>query len=197
MEMKRFFWLGSKLLSSTFQAAPVGLKEDENGISDHLNLIEGKYNGINFPVIFKQDYGKNLTDILDTGHAGLFLISDRMKKILEDSGLTGWQTFPIKLFDKKGSEVLGYHGFSVVGHCGPINYEKSEIIEKRRVPTGPLCKFYKGVFVDNLDGMDFFIPDTTKFIFITKKAADILKENKITNMRLENLANMEMSYRMS
>jgi hypothetical protein len=193
MEMKRFFRLGSKLLSSTFQAGPVNLKEDEDGISDHLNLIEGKYNGINFPVIFKQDYGKNLTDILDTGHAGLFLISNRMKKILEDDQLTGWKTFSIKLYDKKENEILGYHGFSVTGHSSPINYEKSEIIEKRRVPTGPLCKFYRGVFVDNLDGMDFFIPDTTKFIFITEKAADILTKNKITNMRLENLVDMEMS----
>jgi len=197
MEMKHLFWLDSKLLSSTFQAGPVGLNEDENGIYDHLNLIEGKYNGINFPVIFKHSYGKNLTDILDTGHASLFLISDRMKKILEDSGLTGWQTFPFKLYNKKGSEILGYYGFSVIGRCGPISYEKSEIIEKRRVPTGPLCKFYKGVFVDNLDGMDFFIPDTTSFIFITEKAADVLTKNKVTNLRLEKLSDMEMSYRIS
>jgi hypothetical protein len=192
-----FFDFGSKLLSSTFQAGPVGLKEDENGVYDHLNLIKGKLKGIDFPVIFKQDYGKNLTDILDTGHAGLFLISDRMKKILEDSGLTGWQTFPIKLYDKKGSEILGYHGFSVIGHCGPISYEKSQIIEKRKVPTGPLCKFYKGEYIDlNIwDGTDFFTPDGTYETFITKKAADILTKNKITNMRLENLADKEIDIR--
>jgi hypothetical protein len=58
------FDFGSKLLSSTFQAGPIGLKEDENGVYDHLNLIKGKLKGMGFPVVFKQDYGKHLTDII-------------------------------------------------------------------------------------------------------------------------------------
>ena len=194
MDIKDFFSFGSKPLSSTIQASAVGLKADENGVSDYWNLIKGKYAGIDFPVIFKQEYGKKLTDILNTGWPNLYLISDRMKAILEENGLTGWQTFPIKLYDKKGNGIIGYHGFSIVGSCGPTSFAKSEIIEKRMVPTGPICKYYKGIFIDlnKWDESDFFTPEKTYQIIITKKSADILKKNKITNMRLENLAEYEM-----
>ncbi len=113
--MKDFFDFSSKLLSSTFQAGPIELKKDENGIDDEYNLIKGIYNGINFPVIFKQDSGKKLTDVLDTGWSPLYLISDRMKSILEDCQITGWKMFPIKLYNKKKNEILGYHGFSITG----------------------------------------------------------------------------------
>lgn len=194
MKEKEFFSFSSKLISSTFQAAPIGLKTDKNGVDDHLNLAKGRYRDIDFPVIFKQEYGKNLTDLLDTGHASLYLISDRMKTILEEKDLTGWQTFPIILYDKKGVEIRGYNGFSIIGHCAPIDYEKSEIIEKRRVPTGPICKFYKGEFIDidKWDGKDFFSPDNSYDLIITKNAADVLKSNKITNLHLENLADKEI-----
>ena len=53
MKIKDFFSFGSII-----QASAVGLKTDENGVSDYWNLIKGKYTGIDFPVIFKQVYGK-------------------------------------------------------------------------------------------------------------------------------------------
>jgi hypothetical protein len=192
MNISDFFTFSSKLLSSTFQTGAVSLK---NGLDDYPNLIKGYYTGIDFPVIFKQDHGKNLTDILDTGWPGFFLISNRMKSILEENNLTGWKTFPIKIFDKKKTEVPHYHGFSVVGHCGPIKYEKAGIIEKRMVPEGPICEFYKGLYVglDEWDGADFFTPKKNYTTIITKKTADILKKNKITNLSLENLAEIETS----
>jgi len=186
MKIKDFFSLSSKLSSSTVQAHPTDLN------IDHLKLIKGDYTRIDFPVIFKQEYGNKLRDMLDTGLVGLFLISDRMKTILEENNLTGWKTFPIKIYDENGDEITGYHGFSIIGRSGPINYEKSEIIEKRLVPTGPISKYYKGIFIDKWDEMDFFSPDKKYRTFITKKAADILKKSKLTNIRLENLAEKEI-----
>ena len=111
--------------------------------------------------------------------------------------LKGWKTFPIKLYDKKGNEISGYHGFSVTGRCGPINLEKSNIIEKQLVPLGPMVKFYKGISIDQWDGMDFFSPDKKKQILITEKAADILRKNKTTNMYLENVADYEINVRLT
>jgi len=192
MEKNSFFNFGSKLVSSTVQAHSVGLKKDANDIDDHWNLIKGNYKGINFPIIFKQEYGKNLTDILDTGWPSLFLISIRMKMILEENKLTGWQTFPIKLYDKKENEIPEYYGFSIIGKCAPINYGNSEIVEKRLVPTGPICKFYKGISIDKWNRVDFFTPEGSYTIFATKKAADILRKNKITNMRFEDVCDIEI-----
>ncbi|MCL2072651.1 MAG: hypothetical protein FWH18_01920 [Marinilabiliaceae bacterium] len=200
MEIKDFFRFGSKLVSSTFQAHPVGLKEfhpiDPNRrySYDEHRLIRGDYYNIFFPVKFKQEFGKNLQDILDTGWAGLYLISDKMKLILEDNKLTGWKTFDVKVLDKSKQEIQGYHGFSVTGRCGNIDYSKSEIIEKRRVPNGPLCKFYKGLHVglDKWDGSDFFLPEQYLGTIITSKVSEILKKNKLTNIRLINLADIEI-----
>lgn len=195
MKIKDFFNFRSKLVSSTFQAGPVGLKKDHNGIDEEDNLIKGNYNKINFPVVFKQDCGKTLTDVLDTGWASLFLISDRMKTILETHEIKGWKTFHIKLYDKKENEVFGYHGFSIVGRCGPIDDRKAEIIEKQSIPTGPIYKAYRGLYVglDKWDGMDLFIPEESLFLIVTKKLADILKKNKISNMRLRNLSDIEIA----
>jgi hypothetical protein len=193
MKVSVFFEFSSKLRMSTFQAGPVGLQKDKNGTYAHHNLIKGHYEEIEFPVVFKQDSGKNLTDILDTGHVSLFLISDRMKVILEENHLTGWKVFPIQLYDKKGNEIHGYHGFSFTGQCAPIDFEKSEIIEKIFIPHGPLYPYYKGVVVDDWDGSDFFTPKGTYETLVTKNAADILKKAKITNLELTNLADFEIN----
>ncbi len=126
--MHNFFDFNSKLRSYTFQAYAGEVGHDK----------KGKYEGIDFPVIFKHDQGNKFTDILDTGWPRLFLISDHLKKILADNNLTGWKTYPIQLYDKKKREIDGYHGFSVTGNSGPINYNNSEIIERKLVSEGPI-----------------------------------------------------------
>jgi hypothetical protein len=189
-----FFNFGSKLLSSTFQASSIGLKEDpSDDISVYDRLIKGKYEGIAFPVNFKQEYGRNLADIIDTGWAGFYLISDRLKDILEKNHLTGWKTFPIKLYDKKEKEISGYYGFSVTGMCGNLTFKDSDIIEKKLIPSGPLCRFYKGVHInlDEWDNCDFFTPVNSSRTIVTRGAAEILKKNKISNLNLQNLTEIE------
>ena len=188
-----FFDFGSKLILATFQSSPIGLKKDKNGIDGDLKLIDGNYSEINFPIIFKQKSGKKLRDLLDTGFPSLYLISDKMKTILEENHLTGWKSYPIQLYDKKGNELFGYHGFSITGRCDPIDYEKSSIIEKQFVTNGPICKYYKGIFIDGWDGSDFFMPKHTSQMIVTKKTADILKKYKLTNISLKNLADYEES----
>ncbi len=135
MNIEDFYDFGSKLVSSTFLACAVGLKEfhpivpNKHYIFDEHRLIQGDYDSISFPVVFKQEYGKKLQDLLDTGWADLYLISNRMKAAFEDNHLTGWKTFEIKVFTKRGEEIQGYHGLSITGRCGKIDYSKSEIIK--------------------------------------------------------------------
>lgn len=188
-----FFEFRSKLVMTSVQAEGYGLKVTEY-LNQYNNLIKGDYENITFPVVFKQAFGKKYTDILDTGRVNLFLISDRLKKILEENELTGWKTFPIKLYDKKDNEIFGYNGFSITGYCDPIDYSKSEIIEKKYASNGPIVKFYKGKFFDlnSWNGTNFFSPRGKLNIFIDKKTADLLKKNKITNLNLINLAEAEV-----
>lgn len=202
MNIKDFYSFGSKLVSSTVQAHPVGLKQfspidpDKSYLYDEHRLIRGDYTDISFPVVFKQEYGNKLQDILDTGWASLYLISDKMKAALEENALTGWKAFAVKVLGKQGQEISGYHGLSITGRCGKINYNKSEIIEKRLVPNGPLVKYYKGLHIglDEWDGTDFFLPEKTLWTIITKTAAEALKKNKLTNIKFENLLEIETDY---
>lgn len=186
MNSNIFFDFRSKFLPSTVHAIACNLKKDEKGLSSHWNLIKGDFQAIEVPVTFQIESGKNFLDILETGWPSLYLISHRFKTVLEEGGLTGWMTFPIKLLDKNNNPIQGYYGLSIKGTCSHLDYKGCEIIEKKWVEGGPVIRFYKGIPIQNWDGKDFFSPNGTFEIFISKKAADLLKKNKITNLVLLN-----------
>jgi hypothetical protein len=184
-----FFSFSSKLSSSTFQVQLADLKVD------YHKLIKGDYTGVGFPIIFKQKYGNKLLDIIDTGCAGLFLISDKLKEVLENNRLTGWKTFSVEIHDTRNNHISGYHGLSVTGRCESTSFEQSEIIEKQLVATGPVRKYYKGISINRWDGADFFSPEKKYQTFVSQKASDLLKKNKITNLQLENTVEYEIDIR--
>ncbi|TAF71904.1 MAG: hypothetical protein EAZ53_17250 [Bacteroidetes bacterium] len=195
MKLKDFYSFDSKLSSKTIQVHSVGLNNLKfaNNLAAEWNLILGLYDGIQLPVVFKQEYGKKLEDILDTGWPGLFLVSKKFKEVLEENALTGWKTFDVKVLDKNNQELQGFYGLSITGKCGKIDYSKSEIIEKRLVPNGPVGKYYKGlpIGLDEWDGSDFFLPHNNFGAIVTSKVADVLKKSKVTNVRFENLTDIE------
>jgi len=200
MKISDFYSFGSKYVSSTIQVGIISSGDSapiEIGVTpfDEIKLIKGEYDNFVFPLVFKQEYGKKYQDILDTGFAGLNIISDKLKALLEENELTGWKTYNVKILNKKEEEIKGYHGFSVTGKCGPIDYGKSEIIEKRIAPGKPLIKYYKGTYIglDKWDGKDFFIPEETIKIVVTKSVTDVLRKGKLTNIDLKNLADSEIS----
>ena len=173
--MKDFYYFGSRYLSSSLRVKSIGIDEGEESLADHNNLIQAKYEGIQFPVVFQQMSGKKFTDILNTGWPSFYLISDKFKNLLNEHHFTGWTTYPIVIRDKKGNQIEGYHGFSVTGVSGPISHENSPSFEARYVPTGPLVRFYKGGNIDlnKWDGSDFFVPEGTTGIVMTKRVAEV------------------------
>lgn len=198
MSIDKFYMLSSKLSSTTIQAHAMGL--DKIMFSDNSaaewHLISGDYSDISFPVLFKQQYGNQLRDLLDTGWPSLFLISNRLRAVLEESALTGWATFDIRILDKQGQAIMGYHGLSITGRCGMIDYSRSEIIERPLVPNGSPVRYYKGLYIglNEWDKTDFFLPQNYFGIMTTQRAADALKKNKFTNIRLEKLSEIEIDY---
>lgn len=194
IDISNFYNLRSKLVMTTFHASPVGFKQTEapGELPDFVKLITGEYGSFPFPAIFRQSDGKVLRDMLDTGFAHLFLISEKMKSLLETSHFTGWKTFPARVFDKRGNEIEGYHGFSITGRGGHVGYKTDEIIEKPYFEGGPIEKFYKGVTfdADNWDGSDIFLPKDTWGISVTRKVAEKIKEHKLTNVIFKNFADI-------
>lgn len=196
MTKDMFFEFDSKIFSSFILACPVELTDEQLSVNHQINLIKGDYDAFNFPINFMQNDGKKFTDILDTGWPSRYLISSRLKEILDNHYFTGWKSFPIRLFDKKSNEIFGYHGFSVTGKCAKIDYTNSKIIEKQFSPSGPICKFYKGISIDtdHWDGSDFFCPEGSLVIYVTQRVGKALKENKVTNLRLVDIAEKEVDF---
>lgn len=200
MSNKDFYMLGSKLLSSTLQAHPRGLREFSNiepnasYVFDEDRLSLGDYSEISFPVSFQQEYGSQYHDILDTGHANLYLVSNRLKETLEENEITGWKTFPISLKDRNNREIEGYSGFSVVGRCGFLDFDKSTVIEKKLVKDGVVGKYYKGLYfeLEEWDGSDIFVPKGTRYFFTNKKTMNILKKAKISNLKFQYINEIEI-----
>ena len=159
-------------------------------------LEMGSYEGIPFPLEFRHLYGKRYYDILHIGYVTLFLVSDRFLEVLETNHFTGWKSYPVRLFEKNGTEVFGYNGFSVTGKAGKIDWEKSEVVQ---IP-GPIDEtitypYYKGIPIDmsKWDGSDIFMAEGCRFYFSTEKVYKVLKKAKITNIEFERTTEFLMS----
>jgi hypothetical protein len=195
--MRNIYLLGSKLSSTTFQAKPVVINDDSssNLALDGHRLLRGQFDDLSFPIYFVQEGGKKLRDILDTGWVGLFLVSCRIKSALIKSELTGFSFFDITLLDKKNEEISGYHGLTVTGRSGPIDYSKSPLINKSMVPNGPFSKCFKGLYIDqeSWDGCDIFLSENYLGVLVNQSVKGILDDNTFSNIRYTHISEIETS----
>ena len=136
-----FYEFGGALVCTTFTARPEKfLQLRSNNELDKANefinsLAYGDYDNI-ASIIWKQDsnYGNKLRDVLECG-TSLFLISDRFKNILIESNLTGWKSYPVLLYDKKGNQIEGYNGFSIIGRAGNMYRLETLPVEAKHSPN--------------------------------------------------------------
>ncbi len=191
-----FFKFNSRNYLTTFyaqrpewQKGKLSQQERERLCLIERRLSRGEYEGIEFPVVFREaphDGGKRFRDVLDNRSIDGYLISDRMKRILEENNVTGWKTYPIVMYDKRGNEIKGYHGFSVTGRCGGEFHYLYDIKSTR-------CKgAYEGASIDldQWDGSEMFmIGEKTRCsrIIITKRVYKLFKEHKIDAVEMESL----------
>jgi|WetSurMetagenome_2_1015567.scaffolds.fasta_scaffold611848_1 hypothetical protein len=195
MTMADFYDISSIFSKSSARFNSINLPNNiVNGLDIGYRLIMSDFTNVTFPIIFKIGQGKKFGDLLDTYWGNLYLISDKFRNILEENSLSGWKTYPIKLLDKTETEITGYHGLSITGRCGSVDFNNSTIIEKQFVPNAPKARYYKGLYVglEKWDGSDFFLPEGYFGIVLSAKAADIIKKSKLTNIDLKNLMDVEI-----
>ena len=189
MNLNGLFTFGSAFSQTPVCVSNKGLDWDTN-----CRIVKGDYTGVVLPIELEQISGRKWTDILNPCSVGMYFVSKRFIDLLYQNNITGWRTYPIIIMDKDGKEVSDYIGFSIIGKCGAIDYTKSEVSEKRRVPEGPLNRYYRGLYVgmNEWDGTDFFIPKGTLHIIVTNKVVEVIKNHKITNIVLKSLADYEI-----
>jgi len=143
------------------------------------------------PVRFRYDEGRQLYDYIGTTWAVLDIVSDRVVRVLTDSGFTGWTTYPVDVRYKDGQPLHGYRGLAVTGRCGPIEDKLSPVeILPPPVPGGEAMPHYMGLRFrpDTWDGSDVFTPAGTTAAVVTEHVRNALVKAEITNLSLDRLS---------
>jgi hypothetical protein len=120
------------------------------------------------------------------------LLSERVVRMLQGSGVTGWHPIHTRLADPQGAEVLSRYSFlQVLGRCGPIDYSRSEGFDKPR--PGGVFKYIRGLYFDPLSwsGDDVFTIEGKAFIFVTQSFVDATSMAELSNVRFERLTAAE------
>jgi hypothetical protein len=160
---------------------------------DGVKLLRGELN-VNMSFRFAYHFGTKVYDLVAIGWAGIYLLSDKVINLLREHQITGWITYSTILYDKKDKEIEGYSLFSVTGRSGPIDWAKSEkFVKDPYVPGGGRADMLRGVYfdLDTWDGSDIFLADGTLYTFVTQKVRDLLVKNKVTNILLERVTEIE------
>ena len=138
------------------------------------------------PIIFEHAEGKRPHDFVGTTWAVLDLVSDRFIRVLRDGGFTGWDTYPVVIVGKDGKEAAGYHGLSITGRCGPVEWEKSErVILPPPVREGRTMAGWRGLYFspDSWDGSDLFVPsDRSTYVVVTDAVKTAIEARRLTNI---------------
>jgi hypothetical protein len=126
------------------------------------------------PVIFEHDLGREPMDLIRTGHGDmLFLLADRVIELLRKGAVTGWTTYAVEVYGKRGVQIPGYQGFAVTGRCGGAVDTKTQEDGKPVYYLDP----------NTWDGSDIFLMGDERDCYVTARARDLLKTAEVRNIR--------------
>lgn len=141
---------------------------------------------------FVPNYGVKHFDFLNSGFAGVFLISKKIVELFRSNDIVGWNSIPVRI---QGYEDQNYYLLTVEGRCSAIDYGRSEtFLKKPYAPSGKPIEVKRGLYFDleSWDLSDVFTPENTRFTFITEKVKNILSVNKVTNILIERITDFEL-----
>jgi hypothetical protein len=121
-------------------------------------------------------------------------VSDRIITLLREHGVTGWDSFPVEIIDKRGDTHQNFHRLMITGRCGRIDWTKGEHFERTEVPLG---WHYRGGWFDpdTWDGSDMFTDGYCGETWVVDRARRVFQRAKIRNIRWNRLVEIEMAER--
>lgn len=164
-------------------------------IPDKFELLRGQWRPDKV-IPFRRHSGAKAKDVVWTTHACLFLVCNRVVSILQASAITGWSTYPVKVFGEKGDQIPGYHGFVVTGACGPIDRSRSkQVMRPPPVPNGKAYQAWLGLYFDELswDGSHIFCPQGTGWVFVVEGVKRLLEANRVSNILFQPITEIEIT----
>lgn len=137
--------------------------------------------------------GGKATDFLWCALTPVVCISGSVVELLEEHGFTGWSTYPVEVYGRRGERLAGYSGLAVTGRGGKRKRSRSRVITKPPPAAGGKSyQIYKGLYFDESrwDGSSIFLVEG--IIIITQPVKDALKRAKVTNVRFTPLVDVEI-----
>ncbi len=146
------------------------------------------------PLRLRAYMGGQATDFLWSGYPPLVCVSSRVVDLLREHGITGWDTYPVEVYGRKGEPLPGYHGFAVTGPECRRDRSRSQILTRQAVPGGKPFQVYKGLYFDesHWDGSDIFLVRPFGGIVVTEKVYRLFKRAKVSNVRFTPLTEVEI-----
>ena len=160
-------------------------------------MVNGVFYGLRQPpepISFKPYRGRLAADILWSTFPPLMCVSQNIVDILTENQFKGWGTYPVVVFNREGTIVPGYYGFSVKSYAGAQDFSRGTKIMKSPAPGIKPSGVFIGTFFDEgkWDGSDIFRIQHA-VIIMSKQVVQAFKKNKIINARLTPLPETETS----
>lgn len=171
--------------------------ENWPNLEQQYALVEGKYKPTG-PLIFDAGRGGKAMDVLWSTSGLCFFFSDRLVTLLYENNVSGWNTYEVELYDKRGNRLEGYHGIAITGPECRRDRSRSEIVY-RPSPAGleKTYPYYRGLYFleTDWDGSDMFWVSEGGGKIITDKVSRILRQHRIRNLHLIPLIDVEIAVR--
>ena len=132
-------------------------------------------------------------DVIWCNTTGPIIVSDRVLALWQEEGVTGWDTYPVRLLNADDKHGRTFHGVTITGRCGPIDPTRSEVFIKQM--PAKAAKRYRGLYfdVDTWDGRDMFMTEGRGlWHFVTEKVRRLFEKNGIRNVRFTSLRECEI-----
>lgn len=184
LDFGQLYTLGSDLNRGALHFRPV------HDIDNPASLLRGDVRPRHL-VEFRRYMGTKPQDIMGTTHAILLLVSERFVDVLLEERATGWGTYPVRIYDKIGLELSGYHGLTVTGRAGPIDRSRSRIeLVPPPVPQGKAMYTEIGTYFDpaTWDGSDIFVLEGTGVVCVVERIKLALEKRELTNLDFERMS---------
>lgn len=138
---------------------------------DHIKLRLGEYSP-DEPFKMRVSEGRTFYDVVGFQDTSNFAISQRLYSIFKNNSISGLKFYEILI---EGVEEK-YYGLQIIGKAGKLKHPSK-------------IGFYVGLKFDydSWDKSDVFSPEGTVSFFCNEKVKKILKENKITNIDIHDI----------